>query len=248
MNNIHSSNVHRYLLGQLSGEEAQAFEEAYLADGSLLDEIETAEAGLIVDFIRGRLSPGDHTLFARRCNQLPDLRRRVDDCRRELGVPRSNAGPATWMAALAAVLILGIAVGIISYRRAPKQQTALGVPPGGQKPRITLRLRPGVSMGSRSQAAVATLPAHGILDLVLELPDSVSAADLAVSISRVDADGRLVPTWTSSKPVPVTASGDGARLLRTDIDTSLIPPGTYEVQAGDGGVGKTWLFDVVRAG
>lgn len=71
----------RYLLGQLTEEEAIRFEEHYFADDAAFEEIEMAEDDLIDAYVRGRLTAGEHEQFKKSLVSSERLRERVEFAR-----------------------------------------------------------------------------------------------------------------------------------------------------------------------
>lgn len=55
--------IRRYLLGQVSVEQRAAFEDQYLADDNVFEELAEAENDLIDDYVRSRLSADERTQF-----------------------------------------------------------------------------------------------------------------------------------------------------------------------------------------
>lgn len=72
-----SADITRYLLGELSDDERAAFEEKYVADPRLFDEVVQAENDLIDDYVRGTLAPDLRDRFERAYLADPARRERV---------------------------------------------------------------------------------------------------------------------------------------------------------------------------
>ena len=53
----------RYLLGTLSDEERDRFEEMYFSDNAAFEEVEIAEGELVDRYVRGELSKSDQARF-----------------------------------------------------------------------------------------------------------------------------------------------------------------------------------------
>jgi hypothetical protein len=85
----------RYLLNDLSEEDHERFEDAYLADGSLFAQVRTVEEELIEDYVRGDLSGRERQLFERHYLASEQRRARVETARRLVQVCSSqSAGQA----------------------------------------------------------------------------------------------------------------------------------------------------------
>ena len=68
----------RYLLGTLSKEERERFEERYFSDDAEFEEIEIAEEELIDRYVRGELPAGDAAKFEQTLARSARLRERVE--------------------------------------------------------------------------------------------------------------------------------------------------------------------------
>jgi len=71
----------RYLLGTLSEEERDRFEEMYFSDDAAFEEVEIAEGELIDRFVRGELAKSDHARFEAVLAASPRLGERVQFAR-----------------------------------------------------------------------------------------------------------------------------------------------------------------------
>jgi hypothetical protein len=71
----------RYLLNELSEEDQTHFEDAYLVDGSLFDQLRAVEDELIEDYVRGNLSDRERRLFERHYLASEQRRARVEAAR-----------------------------------------------------------------------------------------------------------------------------------------------------------------------
>ena len=72
-----STYLTRYLLGELSDDERTAFEEHYVADPSIFDEVAKAESDLVDDYVRGNLAREVRERFERVYLAHPQRRQRV---------------------------------------------------------------------------------------------------------------------------------------------------------------------------
>ena len=71
----------RYLLGTLSEEEKDRFEEMYFSDDAVFEEVEIAEGELIDRYVRGELAKSDHARFEAVLAASPRLGERVQFAR-----------------------------------------------------------------------------------------------------------------------------------------------------------------------
>jgi hypothetical protein len=77
--------IGRYLLGQVSQEERDSFEDQYLADDDLFEELITAENDLIDSYVRGGLSKAEQGQFESHFLNTPERRERVGFARSLVG-------------------------------------------------------------------------------------------------------------------------------------------------------------------
>ncbi|HYL97916.1 MAG TPA: hypothetical protein VEZ90_03095 [Blastocatellia bacterium] len=73
-----------YLLGELAREEAEEFEQHYLADQDTFELLEAIEEDLIEDYLTGVLPTGTRLLFEQRYLNRPENREKIDFARRYL--------------------------------------------------------------------------------------------------------------------------------------------------------------------
>jgi hypothetical protein len=81
----------RYLLNELSEEDQEHFEDAYLADENLFDQVRAVEEELIEDFVRGDLSDRERQLFERHYLASEQRRARVAAARQQVQVCSSQS-------------------------------------------------------------------------------------------------------------------------------------------------------------
>jgi hypothetical protein len=77
----HTETTMRYLLGTLSEEERDRFEEMYFSDDAAFEEVEIAEGELIDRYVRGELAKSDHARFEAVLAASPRLGERVQFAR-----------------------------------------------------------------------------------------------------------------------------------------------------------------------
>jgi hypothetical protein len=80
-NDQNDQRIIRYLLNELSDEDQARFEEAYLADGSLFEQVRAVEEELIEDYVKGNLSSSEHRLFERHYLASEQRRARIETAR-----------------------------------------------------------------------------------------------------------------------------------------------------------------------
>jgi hypothetical protein len=71
----------RYLLNELPDEDQARFEEAYLADGGLFEQVRAVEEELIEDYVKGNLSGPENLLFERHYLASEQRRARIENAR-----------------------------------------------------------------------------------------------------------------------------------------------------------------------
>ena len=71
----------RYLLGILSEDERERFEQQYFSDNALFEEVELAEDDLVDRYIRGELTDSDRSLFEQALSNSPRLHDRIEFAR-----------------------------------------------------------------------------------------------------------------------------------------------------------------------
>lgn len=104
----------RYLLGELSQEEASALESGYFSDDELFERLCAMETDLLDEYVRGELTDTERAVFEERLSGSPSLRARLESAKAlsrglEWSEPRTRpAAPRKWAlpAAAAAVLLL----------------------------------------------------------------------------------------------------------------------------------------------
>src|SRR5437588_729251 len=91
--------ITRYLLGEMPAPERSGFEDRYLNDPVLFEELITAEDEMMRCYVRSSLSEAERTAFERRFLTNPNHRRRVDFARSlmeyasSIHEPSSSQGP-----------------------------------------------------------------------------------------------------------------------------------------------------------
>ena len=86
--------ITRYLLGEMSEQERSAFEDRYLEDSAIFEEITAAEDELMRCYARGDLSEAERTAFEKRYLKDTGNRRRVDFAKTLMDYVSSTQGSA----------------------------------------------------------------------------------------------------------------------------------------------------------
>ena len=81
----------KYLLNDLSGEEEARFEQAYLSDESLFEQVKALEEELIEDYVKGDLSARERDLFERHYLASNQRRARVETARQLVRICSSKS-------------------------------------------------------------------------------------------------------------------------------------------------------------
>ncbi|MGH9754502.1 MAG: hypothetical protein ACREA2_17115 [Blastocatellia bacterium] len=85
----------RYLLNELSEEDQALFEEAYLSDGSLFEQVQALEEELIEDYVKGDLSGHERLRFERHYLASDQRRARIQSARELFQVCSPKSSPRT---------------------------------------------------------------------------------------------------------------------------------------------------------
>src|SRR5215468_6969917 len=81
----------KYLLNDLSGEEQARFEEAYLSDESLFEQVKALEEELIEDYVKEDLSARERDLFEHHYLASNQRRARVETARQLVRICSSKS-------------------------------------------------------------------------------------------------------------------------------------------------------------
>lgn len=84
-NTHNETEIRRFLLSEMTEDERNAFEERFVADESLFEQISATEDELIESYVRGTLSSSEKTIFEREFLSTESRRRRVAFMRTMLG-------------------------------------------------------------------------------------------------------------------------------------------------------------------
>lgn len=239
--------VRSYLLGKLTGQEAQEIEDRYFLDRAFFLWIQSVEVGLIEDYLDGKLSRSNVKLFENRYLRVDDLRKKLDEVRRDHVGERPEPAPLRIILAVTALVLL-VAGGAILWRylyekkSGPPEQLAQATPES-----IRLDLSPGTAQGEESRMATLQLPPkHVRVEFTLELPVGTMPVSCLPYVFEIDADGKLNEVWHAKVPVTSIRSGTGQQVI-FEVDSAQLYRGDFRVELRDvsGTVVDSYLFRVV---
>jgi hypothetical protein len=249
MSPLDETRARRYLLGQLSAEDAAAVEDRYFGDGEALEQVWGVETDLVDAYVAGELEPGDRSAFESHYLSSPLHRDRVASARAlraatlERAAPpaRQRAGAWTGWLALAAGLLL--AAWWVTRPGRPSASVARNAPPStASAPAATPTsvespLAPATPVPRRPVvAAFALSPVllrGGQPTPVLRIPAGTD--ELAIALTGERPDGALSPARLDF----VIATVEGARVTEgrlaprpkglgvAQVAADRLPPGDY---------------------
>jgi len=223
--------VRAYLLGTLGEEEAASLEEKYFLDRKFFLSMESIESELIRDYLAGRLPAQTRQQFESRYLKVPELRRRLEAMRAEVlkpAVPRISRPTFSIALAFASAALIVVS-GVIWLRT--QRSTPDSPSPADQQILATITLSPGVQMGGSNGARLQLPAGRGLVELMLELPQTGSGNAYSTRVSRVEANG-FVPVWTAPNPL----APDSEARLHALVDSDVLTTGDYVVEVS--GIGK----------
>jgi len=88
----------RYLLNELPDAEQVSFEDEYLEDEALFEQVRAVEEELIEDYVKGALSPNERRLFERHYLASEQRRARIQTARQLLHLFSANSSADRWTA------------------------------------------------------------------------------------------------------------------------------------------------------
>ncbi len=205
-----------YLLGLLPDDQAAALEEEYFVNRAFFLKVQSEETALITDYLDGRLRGTEKQSFETRYLQVPNLRSRVEEVRKQRERP-GVAPSSPWKVprlAWAAAFILIFGLGALVYYLRPGeraktsnqgQQVATNSSsqiPSSAGTDITVLLSPSITKGPGAVNKWLRQPAaEATVRLVLELPGESNRVQRTVEVLLVKADGSFATVWTSSNPI-----------------------------------------------
>jgi hypothetical protein len=253
MSLLDETRARRYLLGQMSEDEADALEGEYFADGEVLEQVWGVENDLVDAYVAGALGPEERAAFEGHYLATPVHRDRVASARALRAASGSRATPqdrrpswTPWLGLAAALLL--VAAGWWIGRERPPVQNARATQPTPQAaatPTAVAPVAPTSPAGPRAVvAAFALSPVllrGGQETPVLRVAPRTDELALTLEGERpegVPRDARLAFVVTTVEGEMVARGslvprGDGLGVARIMADR--VPPGDYilAVRLGD---------------
>lgn len=225
--------IRNYLLGLLTESEAEALEEAYLADPEAWERVRGVEDDLLDDYAGGRLASGERRLFERKYLASPPLRDRVVAARAlrqeaVRGKPPARR-PARWSLPLAVAAAVLLALAAV-WRQTPRPPTIATI--ASPSP-ILPTAEPRIEEPSPSPAV--TVP-------ITPSPEpAVSSVLLALSPVLLRGEAR--------PPLLRVPPGAQTVVFELEGDPAVIPPPSSSLAASVETVegGPVWSGDARRA-
>lgn len=238
--------VRSYLLGQLDDDQAAVLEDRYFSDPAVFRWVRDVEAAMIAEYLKGELSASERERFEQRYLEVPELKKRLEEVRRNAPVTQPVLLHMRWQFVLTAVVLVCCGLSWLVWRGAGDRRApiAQGQPPNPPVVALAVHLVPGLVKGAKARQVEFTPPPGGRVRLSLELPGRNSPLACRVAIALVAPDGGRGIAWTS-QPVLSSAVGTGQEVV-VELAASLLPPGDYvgEVVTSAGGVLETYSFRV----
>jgi len=220
----------RYLLGTLSNEERERFEERYFSDDAEFEEIEIVEEELIDRYVRGELAASDAAQFEQTLARSARLRERVEFAKlfaAKLRTAESPARKASWWQRL---------FGFTDAGRGP--QLALAFSSLLVLVAVTIVVMGWMQLRRQSQQLAAQ---QAVLDQRQRELER-QAADLKSQMDQFARQGHPAPTETPLPQVPQEPApqagaavvfltlAPGATRSASGLSQVRIQPGTSDVQ------------------
>lgn len=263
-----SATIRAWLLGRLSGAEAERLEAAVLESDERFDEVRAVESELFDELASGRMTPADREAFLAR-------HRTADDGKRlafaSALADRAAAGKVVrtsrfgGMAFLAAAAVLTLAVTAILLRAPEAQQPAATdtiaevAPPKGepaaQSPPPRVEPLPAPALRSIEVIIVlGTARSDGEIATV-RIPSDAGSLALRVELDPADAfatyrlelhapDGATVFERSDLE----ASTAEGKRILAAEVPAATLRSGPYEIAVAgiDAGEAEDLGFQTVR--
>jgi hypothetical protein len=234
--------VNAYLLHKLTEDERDAFEDRWMEDSALYEQLRDAEVDLLDAYARGALSPADRKRVSKYLLDSPNQRRKLLFARTLGDVFPAPARLATsWgrIAAAAAIVLLAASVCWLAWQNAAvRRQLARA----SDAPRplagsvYVAEVRMDTTRATAQSITQVRLPAGSqILRLDLEIAPGDEAQVLSASVGH---DGRTV--W-SEEPVRAERRAFGF-VASVWVPSTALASGEYEIKLSAGGA----LIDYYR--
>lgn len=202
--------MRRFLAADLSDSERAAVEERFMRDADFYESLTSLEHEMMVDLIKGRLSPHWAGLFEAAIAAAPDRRRRLENVRALIGAmpasgadawPASRASGLRWLA-LAASLVLVAASAALWLQRAPATAPVPGDPAASPEPPpivLTAFLRPGPARSAADAINQLTVAADASRLRLVSVLDERVPGPVEARMRAVGGAGLELPSATRSR-------------------------------------------------
>jgi hypothetical protein len=226
-----------YLLHKLPESEREAFEDRWVEDPALYQQVQDAEAELLDAYARDALSREDRDRVAKYLLDSAVQRRKLLFARKLIDAFPAPARPSiAWrsIASAAAIVLLAGAASWLAWQNATMRRasaSAVNAPPPSPVAEVYVaEVRPGTTRAAASAIAQVRLPAGSqILRLDLELAPGDEAQALSASVSR---DSRAV--W-SEEPIRAERRSFGF-VAPVWVPAAALASGEYEIKLSAGGI------------
>lgn len=240
--------LRRFLVGDVTPEEQERIEDAFMFDTALHDRLEALEREMMGDYLRGALDTALRERATRAFNATPERRRRLDEERQLLDALESRrpaaaearrhtrkrlSAPRIVMLLSAAAVAL-LAVGL--FRRGivrppePVSPSRSGIEHAPVD--LVFELKPVVRSGTETGNIIAVPTGTDTVTLRFSMP--LDAAEQPAFSIR--PDGRP-PLTVPQNPV-IDRADSGAAAVRWTVPASLLPAGDYLLVATSGPGGQ----------
>ena len=224
-----------YLLHTLPESERDAFEDRWLEDATLYQQLRDAEADLLDAYANGALSPEDRERVSKYLLDSPVQHRKLMFARSLRNAFPKSARPSIawrWIGAAAAIVLLAGATLWLAWQNASLHRELASVsnaPPPSAGNVFVAEVKLNTTRGVAPSIAQVRLPAGSqILRLDLELAPGDENEALSASVSR---DAHAV--WNQD-PVPAEHRSFGF-VASVWLPAAAIAPGEYEIKLSSAG-------------
>jgi hypothetical protein len=217
-----------YLLHEMSEAERTAFAERWFTEPELYERLRMAEAGLLDDYARGKLSGRQRRQVERFLLESEAQRRKLEFAEAlRVVFPSSDRFRVRWAFVAAAVLLVSTGLSVwLGVENLKLQKEVSRLEPARHLERgeiYTLGLSSDILRGASPEFPLRLPPSVRLLRLELELKPGEETSIYSVSVS---ADGRIV--WTEGPLQPEPQGAD--HLAVVWIPAGILSTGDYTVQ------------------
>ena len=233
-----SGEARRFLLGQLSDEETEQFEERVLGSEEVFGEVESAEDDLFDAFVRDELVPAERRAFLERFGDQQgriDFARALDARARDRNVlpySRRNASVRRFLLAAAASIVI-VTAAILAWRSRALRPVGVVSTASTTSTRVSPAIAPAAPAAAMATLEVALVgtrgssqPPHLVLlpgTSQIALGIRINAADRFPSYQVAVRNSEGSTVW--SGPAPLASPGR----LAVQIPASPFASGDYEI-------------------